>query len=191
MVDKWSNLTSADLWQFWHGGLIDSLTRESGLIDSAPIDAFIQSVLGDKVFARKLITAAVDVASGQYVQLDMDRLESDEWHKAILASASVPGIFPVTKLRDWLLIDGGTCWNLNIVGAIEKCRALGVTNDEDIIMDMMILMPEKIPTLPRNATDLAYSYYARHKELKAHYQALNDAAEFMQAHPNVQYRYFI
>lgn len=41
---------------------------------------------------------------------------------AVLASASVAGFFPVTKLRDYYLIDGGTGWNLNIIGAIEKCH---------------------------------------------------------------------
>jgi predicted acylesterase/phospholipase RssA len=54
--------------------------------------------------------------------MDMKDYNPDEYVTAIVSSASVPGIFPFTKLRDMYLIDGGTAWNVNIVGAIEKCR---------------------------------------------------------------------
>ena len=64
-----------------------------------------------------------------YLNIDSDDLEHDEQALAVLASASVPGFFPVTKLRDNYLIDGGSGWNLNIIGAIEKCRKLGFLDD--------------------------------------------------------------
>jgi predicted acylesterase/phospholipase RssA len=62
-----------------------------------------------------MITGAVDFVTGNYIVFDFDKLDRDEKPKAILASASVPGAFPVTKIRDWHLMDGGTVWNLNIV----------------------------------------------------------------------------
>jgi predicted acylesterase/phospholipase RssA len=71
--------------------------------------------------------------------MDSDDMEIDERSTAVIASASIPGIFPPTKLRDYNLIDGGSVWNLNIIGAIEKCKELGVTNDENIVLDVIIL----------------------------------------------------
>lgn len=109
--------------------MLDSFDGESGLVDSAPLDNFILDVIGNKTLKRKLITGAVDVGSGQFIQLDSDHLNPDEWHKAVVASGSVPGIFPTTKLRNWSLMDGGTVWNINPIGAINKCKELGVKDE--------------------------------------------------------------
>ena len=97
----------------------------------------IESLIEGKSLKRKLITGSVDVNTGQFVSLDFDDLEPSEYVQAVLASASIPGIFPPTKLRDYLLIDGGTTWNLNIVGAIDKCRKMGF-KDQDIVLDIII-----------------------------------------------------
>ena len=56
-----------------------------------------------------------------------------------MASASVPGAFPVTKIRYWHLMDGGTVWNLNIVSGIEKCQELGFKDEKDIVLDVIVL----------------------------------------------------
>ena len=61
-----------------------------------------------------MIASAVDVESGQYIPIDFDDLDPSEYATGILASASVPAVFPPTKLREHLLMDGGTAWNLNI-----------------------------------------------------------------------------
>jgi predicted acylesterase/phospholipase RssA len=45
------------------------------------------------------VTAAVDVESGKLQVTDFDNLDSSEYATAILASASVPGVFPWTELR--------------------------------------------------------------------------------------------
>ena len=82
--------------------------------------------MANKTLHRKLIVGAVDLQSGLFLNIDADDLEEDERAIAVLASASVPGVFPATKLRDYTLIDGSTGWNLNMIGAIEKCHELGV-----------------------------------------------------------------
>lgn len=86
-----------------------------------------------------MITGAVDFVTGNYIIFDFDELDRNEQPKAILASASVPGAFPATNLRDWHLIDGGTVWNLNIVSGIEKCQELGFKDEKDIVLDVIVL----------------------------------------------------
>jgi hypothetical protein len=41
------------------------------------------------------------------------------------------------------MMDGGTVWNTNLASAVERCREL-VTNDEDIIMDVITCSNSKI-----------------------------------------------
>jgi len=83
----------------------------------------------------------------------------------VIASGSVPGIFPITKLRDWNLIDGGSVWNLNIIGAIDKCKELGITEEENIILDVIIMTPEAIEIIPDGVELHTYGYYQRFKSL--------------------------
>mmetsp|Transcript_5401 Transcript_5401/g.8361 ORF Transcript_5401/g.8361 Transcript_5401/m.8361 type:complete len:82 (+) Transcript_5401:251-496(+) len=37
----------------------------------------------------------------------------------------------------------------------------------------------------------SWEYFSRYRELKGDYSSLNDLAEFMRAHPNVNYRYLV
>ena len=143
MVDKWTNLTSDDLFQFWPDSWFTVLEDEPSLLDSTPLLNFIKNVLEGKEFKRKLITGAVDVDSGRFITMDSDQFTPEEWPYIILGSASVPFAFPPTKLRDWHLMDGGTTWNINIISAIEECRKV-VEKDSDIILDLVLLITEHI-----------------------------------------------
>ena len=78
-------------------------------------------MIGNKTIERAFLTGAVDFVTGNYIVFDFDNLTREEWPKAIMASASVAGAFPVTELRGYHLIDGGTTWNTNIASGIEKC----------------------------------------------------------------------
>jgi hypothetical protein len=70
MVDKWTNLTSDDLYQYWPDPWYSVLEREPSLLDSAPLLNFIKTVMEGKEFKRKLITGAVDINSGKFIQMD-------------------------------------------------------------------------------------------------------------------------
>ena len=67
MLDKWTNLTSSDLWRYWGNGMIDSIMHQTGLLDSSPLDNFVKKVIGNSTLKRKLITGAVDAGSGQFI----------------------------------------------------------------------------------------------------------------------------
>ena len=126
MVEMWQNMEAKNLWKYWDKGWYDAFTNETGILDSSPLKEFIESVLGNKSFYRKLIVGAVDLQTGSFLNIDADDLEMEERATAILASASVPGVFPITQLRNYSLVDGSTAWNLNLIGAIQKCYELGV-----------------------------------------------------------------
>lgn len=66
-----------------------------------------------------MVTGAVDAETGNIVVTDYDDLDSTEYSTAVVASASVPAVFPYTELRGKKLIDSlASGWNVNMIGAI-------------------------------------------------------------------------
>ena len=108
--------------------------------------------------------------------MDSDDMEEDERTTAVIASASIPGLFPSTKLRDYNLIDGGSAWNLNIIGAIDKCKELGYADDKNIVLDVIILQTDHLSVIDKDKKMSTFQYYERIKEIKMHMRTLNDLA---------------
>ena len=122
MVDNWEPLTHKNLWEFWPREFTDAFFKESGVLDTEPLRNTLTEIMGNMTKKRKLITSAVDVASGVYTAMDWDNLTPDEYVSAVVASASVPIAFPMTELRGRYYMDGGTVWNTNMITAIDKCK---------------------------------------------------------------------
>jgi len=97
----------------------------------------------------------------------------------------------MVKLRDMHLMDGGSVWNLNMIGAVEECKKLGVTDDKNIIIDIIMLSPEKVIEQPKAKDNKAWANFQAYKAIKGVYKTDNDLAEFMKAYPDLTYRYFI
>jgi predicted acylesterase/phospholipase RssA len=65
------------------------------------------------------MVGATDFETGEEIVYDFDDLNKDEYVDAVLASASVPVLFPPTKLKGRVLIDSlSTGWNVNMISAI-------------------------------------------------------------------------
>ena len=84
-------------------------------------------------------------------------------------------------------MDGGTVWNTNLASAVERCREL-VTNDEDIIMDVITCSNSKIQSI--NATGDTIENFLRSWDVSGYLNDLADIREYRRANPNVSYRYF-
>jgi hypothetical protein len=80
-----------------------------------------------------------------------DDEQSSEWRASVVkGSASVPFVFPPTSMKkfgsDALLMDGGTTWNNNMIVAINECMATeGITEQNQISVDVITLMPYELP----------------------------------------------
>ena len=67
--------------------------------------------------------SAVDIRSGNYQSFLLNDMEDDERRvSAVMGSSSVPLFFPPRPLHtngsDYLLMDGSTVWNSNLVSGI-------------------------------------------------------------------------
>ena len=107
---------------------------------------------------------------------------------------------------DILLMDGGTTWNNNMVAAVNECmRTEGITEYNQISVDVITLMPYTLPDwhnnryhaekegevegILGNMMPMALQLYYRNKSIKDYYSTIKDIYEFMQCNPDVNYRY--
>lgn len=75
-------------------------------------------------------------------------------------------------------MDGGTTWNINIVSAVEKCKAMGFEENEitiDIIMN-------ETPSIGQWKNRTAYDNHLRYNEIKEFYNHVGDIYEFKLAY---------
>lgn len=64
----------------------------------------------------------------------------------ILASASIPGIFPFVTHKEKTLVDGGCLYPITIFDAVNRCREAGF-DDKDIIVDVLEASGAKLKEL--------------------------------------------
>ena len=109
-------------------------------------------------------------------------------------------------------MDGGTTWNNNMVAAINECMSTeGIDSQNQISVDVITLMPYALPDfhsdhyhseheayLEKKQSEggqlgellpLTMQYYYRNQSIKEYYASIKDIFEFMQANPDVNYRY--
>lgn len=75
------------------------------LMGMAGIRQLLEDTLGEKTFADMRVpcaVTAVDILSGREVILSQGSLKD-----AVMATIALPGIFPVQRIDDWELVDGG------------------------------------------------------------------------------------
>jgi len=81
--------------------------------------------------------AAVDANTGEYVTWNNENTTFDEVTQSCTSSGSIPGAFYPQVMKGYVLMDGGTMWNINIDSGIQYCLDQGYTQDQ-IILDILI-----------------------------------------------------
>ena len=134
-----------------------------------------------------IVVASVDSNNGDYITYTEKNSKVEEMPQRLLASSSVPFVFPHQIINGRTMMDGGTVWNTNLGSAVDRCREI-VDRDEDIVMDVIICTGGKLDAI--NATGDTIENYMRSLLIIAQFKALEDIKKFRQAQPNVTYRYF-
>ena len=113
--EAWSKRTTADYYQSWDGGVVDGILFKQSAFDTTPMIAALKKVFQELgSFKRDIVISAVDINDGHIVTFTNENTDFDEFHHAVIASASVPGIFPPYKFKGHLLVDGMAAYNTNV-----------------------------------------------------------------------------
>lgn len=115
-------MTSDKVYQSWAVGIVEGIFLESGIFNSEPLLNFVKGLYKDfGSFKRKIAVSAVDVNTGSYVTFTDKDTSFWDYPLRVVSSASIPFIFPHRHVGNYILMDGGTVWNTNLVSAIDRC----------------------------------------------------------------------
>ena len=104
--------------------------------------------------------------TGSYIVYD-EKTSPSILPNAVVASASIPFIFPPQKIGNYLLMDGGTIWNLNLITAADKCKEI-VNDDSKITMDIILCGDHEIHT--EQDTGNAMNNFLRWQAIQNYYK---------------------
>eukprot|EP00461_Guttulinopsis_vulgaris_P001758 UN01758 len=128
-----------DIIKDWPGGLIDGLINQSGLFDSTPLSQRIHKYLDNMPPTnREIRVGATCLNDGK---MDIWRQNSTNFEKGVLASCSVPGVFPIVPIKgplgDRSYVDGGAIRNVIITEGVEACLEKGFKPNQ-VIVDVLL-----------------------------------------------------
>lgn len=189
LVEIWLNMTAEKTYKSWPLGAIDGLFFKSGFLDNSPMLEYITSIFNSfPGFQRKITVSAVDVENGEYVTFnDNDEGDFSDFPSKVVASASVPFVFPNRKIGNRTFMDGGTTWNTNLISAIERCMEV-VDDHSKITIDIIVCSSHTISN--ENKTSSTIGNFLRYRDIKSFNSGLEDITRFARAYPTVNFRYF-
>ena len=124
--------------------LVDFISPKKALIKGKKVQKFLDSIYGGSTFSQAKIPlriVATDLRSGHEVILKNGNIA-----QAVLASASLPGVFPPVRLGKELLVDGGV---INPT-PVDVARKEGT----DIIIGVDLTMKGKVSINNPNITEV-------------------------------------
>jgi len=134
LEELWLQLSNNKIyqpWKFW--GRLAALWKPS-FFDSQPlIDLLFNHIRLDKISAtgKKVNVGTVNMSSGKYTIFNQDH---DDFIKAVVASASFPGVFKPIQIGDQLWADGG----VKEITPLRTAINLGATD-----IDVITTSPDK------------------------------------------------
>lgn len=190
--NMWKNITSDKIYTSWPLGYLQGLVFEEGLWNNAVELPFLNGTFysfGNQTIYRKTNIITVDFDNGDIITFD-ETTPVEKLAKAIVASTSMPFAFPHMHMDNHTYVDGGSVWNIDLSGAIERCHEV-VEDDKDIIVDVILCTGAQNITRDEHKSYGTLSNYERYHQLKSYYGTLSDYYEIMRGYPNVDFRYLV
>ena len=126
-----------DTWPPSDAYIVNAFFKDPSLLNTDPAMEFIADQIAPQgAIKRRFVTAAVDANTGEYVNFTNDNCTFEELPHCAMASGSIPVALMPIHFKGYVLMDGGTVWNMNIDATINQCLDMGYES-KDIIIDMV------------------------------------------------------
>jgi len=190
MLQLWEEITSANIYQSWPGGMVQGLLFESSLFDQSPIIPFLEQHVTLPP-QRGIRISATDSNTASYITFkETDLPTADDLRTVMRASGAFPAVFPYVNYLNYTFIDGGVLDCLNLGAAVAACRGIA-DSDKDIYIDT--ILDDYIANLaPVNADDdSAFTIFSRATSIMSYYNYINLLLQAQEEFPDINFRYTI
>lgn len=136
MMGLWLNITADDVYNYNWNPIYDQ-----SILDNSPLNSTIYKLVKKYggIAQRDIIIGAVSLNTGFMRLFNKTDLNSaNRTTSIVMASASIPVVFPPVFMDNEYYVDGGTYSNELIIPGIDYCLNKG---DSDIIIDIIICSP--------------------------------------------------
>lgn len=188
----WNSITASDILEQWDEGILAGLTVKPGLFNNQPLVDFLYEQIGSRTIQKRfsVVITNADEGTSETVDFSASDVMPDDTIPTIVASSALPFAFPHLTKNNTTYIDGGCIWNLEVAGAVRRCREI-VDNDEDIIVDIILCSEAHLP----NATDFSkytpLNHYLRAQQIQEWVDTMQDIERSLSLFPDVNFRYVL
>jgi len=190
IINGWCEVKGhQDFYTDWPFGKIEGLLFKSGLYDFNRFPKFLEKLYNGRSLKRKFVCGATNFITGSYDTWDETIIEND-YINAIVASSTIPFIFPIKSYGDNYYLDGGLKLGVDVASGINKCFEMGYDENE-ISIDVISNSSKNLssPDDPKRIYSLGVLYRAL--EIYIYNQWIEDIIYSKQLFPNVKFRYVI
>lgn len=143
MIEFWHNLSADVVYSNWSGWIIEGAFWKTGLYNNTRFVDFLKEYVERDTIHRKVVVGATNAKNGTFVRFTEQIGINDLMYDAVRASSAFPGFFQAVNYNNMTLIDGGVLINLDIAGAIERCKEI-TSNEENMIIDIVMCSGDKL-----------------------------------------------
>lgn len=187
LLDIWRNIQASDVYQDWPGGIIDGILFQPSIYDTTPLLNFLTNKF-TRTIKRKISIGSCNANNGSFVRFD-ESLSHDDLITAVRASSAMPILFPYVEFQGQTYIDGGSVLNLDVGGAIERCREI-VDNDADIIVDVILCTGAYLRDIDQSQ-DTTLQMLDRYLQIDSFSNSLDDLLHAKDDYSYIDFRYII
>lgn len=190
LSEKWTTLTTDDIWTLRSKNPFDLLFKEHSFLDDSPALATLKDIIADKgSIARRFAVGAVDVNTGDFIQMDQTNTTFDTLAQSALSSGSIPVVFPPQLLNGYVFMDGGTVWNVNLDSAVKQCMEIVGDDYSKIIVDVAICSYVGPPPEEPISKNALFNWRSSNS-LHGYYASTDSLAAESRAFPGLNFRYY-
>ena len=161
----------------------------NGLYNNTKFVDFLIDFVEFEKMERKIVVGTTDAKNGSFVRFDEKTPFEELLYKAVAASSAFPAFFQSVEYLNNTYIDGGVLINLDIAGAIEKCKEMGA-RESDITLD--IVMTDGSCLTDANVSDYnSIQMFRRYLQIANYQKTMVWITQGRANFPSVNFRYIV